>query len=181
MPGTVRFSRGINLAGKKNSTSARETCSLVDLLTAVQRQKVSFLPVSPQSGLGVVGCGLSGDIYQSTADAATTFTFKNGIPSRIPRDNDHLRDWYSFVTQLSVLQYPPIKENPHIIDIVGISWKVDPPATRAWPYFVISKMNRGSLAEFLLEEPIADEVRFQICAQIVEAFALLHNCGTYAT
>jgi hypothetical protein len=178
MSSTVRFPRGIN---RRNPTPVRETTGLVDLLIAVQRQEVSFLPVSPQSGLGAVGFGVSGDIHQSTADAATSFTFKNGIPSRIPRDNDHLRDWYSFITQLSVLQYKPIRESFSIIDIVGISWKVDHPATRAWPYFVIPKANRGSLAEFLLEQPIADEVRFQICVQVVEAFALLHSCGTYAT
>ena len=181
MPAKVRFSRGINRVSKKDSKPTRETNGIVDLLNAVQRLEVSFLPVSPQSGLGIVGRGLSGDIYQSTADAATSFTFKNGIPSRIPRDDDHVQDWYSLVTQLSVLQHPPIKKSPHIIDIVGVSWKVDLPATRAWPYFVIPKVNRGSLAEFLLEEDITDGVRFQICAQVVEAFALLHNCGTYAT
>lgn len=181
MPGTIRFSRGINQSSDKASKPARETTSLVDLFNAVQRQEVSFLPVSPQGGLGIVGRGLSGEIHQSTADAATTFTFKDGIPSRMRRDNDHVQDWYSLVTQISVLQHPPIRESPNIIDIVGISWKLDLPATRAWPYLVMPKMNRGSLTDFLLEDHITEEVRFQICAQLVEAFALLHNCGTYVT
>jgi hypothetical protein len=69
-------------------------------------------------------------------------------------------------------------ENPHIIDLVGISWKVDAPGLRAWPFLVTPKVNRGSLGDFLLQEKFKDEVRFQICAQVVEAFALLHGCGT---
>jgi hypothetical protein len=177
MPGTIRFSRAINLSAEKKHEPPCETASLVDLLNTVQQQQVSFLPVSPHAGLGIVGRGLSGDVNQSTADAATIFTFKNGIPSRRPRDDIHIQDWYSLVTQLSVLQHTPIRENSHIIDLVGISWKVDAHGLRAWPYLVTPKANRGSLATFLLQENIKDEVRFQICAEVVEAFALLHSCG----
>jgi hypothetical protein len=178
MPGTIRFSRGINLAAEKKSDPPCEATSLVDLLNAARRQQVSFLPISPQLGMGIVGRGLSGDVDQSTADAAITLTFKNGIPSKCPRDDVHVQDWYSLVTQLSVLQHPPIRENPYIIDLVGISWKVDTSGLRAWPFLVTPKVNRGSLGDFLLQEKIEDEVRFQICAQVVEAFALLNSCGT---
>jgi hypothetical protein len=180
MPGTIRFSRAINLAVEKQSDPPCEATSLVDLLKAAQRQQVSFLPISPQLGLGIVGRGLSGDVDQSTADAATTFTFKNAIPSKRPHDDVYIQDWYSLVTQLSVLQHPPIRENPHIIDLVGISWKVDAPGPpRAWPFLVTPKVNRGSLGDLLLQETVKDEVRFQVCAEVLEAFALLHSCGAY--
>ena len=124
---------------------------------------------------GIVDRGLSGDVDQSTADAAITLTFKNGIPSKCPCDDVHVQDWYSLVTQLSVMQHPPIRENPHIIDLVGIGWKVDASGLRAWPFLVTPKVNRGSLADFLLQEKIEDEVRFQICSQVAEACALLHR------
>jgi hypothetical protein len=181
MPGTIRFSRAINLFGEKKQEPPTETTSLVNLLNTAQRQQVSFLPVSPQVGLGIVGRGLSGDIDQSTADAATTFTFKTGIPSKRTHDDAHVQDWYSLVTQLSVLQHMPIRANPHIIDLIGISWKVDSSGLRAWPYLVTPKMNQGSLGNFLLQDSIKDEVRFQVCTEVVEAFALLHSCGMYVS
>lgn len=156
--------------------------SLVDLLHAIRLHGVPILPILPQKPLGFIGRGLSGDIEQSRADLATLFAFKEGIPDKLERDTELIQDWYSLVTQVTLLQHAPIRDSPRFIDLVGLSFYV--PLTnaakkRAWPLFVTSRVNRGDLTSFLLKNQLGlltDAIRMQLFAEAAEAVYVLHEC-----
>jgi hypothetical protein len=99
-----------------------EPASLVDFLYTVQLNDACFLPVTSQKGLGFIGKGLSGSIQQSTADISTILAFKEGVPSKHQCDSEWDQDWYSLVTEVTVLQHPPIRESPYVIDLLGVTF-----------------------------------------------------------
>jgi serine/threonine protein kinase len=162
-----------------------DSASLVDFLKAVQVNDVCFLPVAYQKSLGSIGKGLSGAIQQSTADISTVLTFKEGIPSKYLRDTEQEQDWYSLVTEITVLQHPQIRENNHIIDLLGVTFRVESTQNRekhAFPLLVTSKVNRGDLASFILEkegEHLTPDLRLQLLAEVAEAITLLHRSGQF--
>jgi hypothetical protein len=181
----TRVARRHGAAGSLPAPPATESASLMDFINAVQQNNSSFLPVSSHKGLGILGRGLSGGIKQSTADALTGLAFKEGAPSKRERDTEHDQDWYSLVTEITVLQHKPIRENPHFIDLLGVCFYVESKAgidKRAWPLLVTTKVNRGDLSNLLLNEQqglLTDNVRMQLFAEIAEAIHVLHACGTF--
>ncbi|KAF2812457.1 TPR-like protein [Mytilinidion resinicola] len=183
---TLKMPRAARRPGAAASQQTRlltESASLVDFLNAVQQNGISFLPVSWHKGLGILGRGLSGGIQQSTADVATVLAFKEGIPSKHERDTEQDQDWYSLVTEITVLQHKSIRENPYITDLIGVSFYVEPNAgteKRAWPLLVTSKVNRGDLSTMLTNEQqglLTENMRMQLFAEIAEAVYTLHACG----
>lgn len=183
---TRKITRGYRrpVGGASQRTQGEtESASLVDLLNAIQLHDVSLLPIYPQTGLGIIGKGLSGVIEQSTADVSLTLAFKEGVPSRQHRDTEEEQDWYSLVTEITALQHPPVKHNPHIIDLLGINFSVDSldgNRKRAWPFTITSKTNRGDLAGFLTERRgtgLTSDIRLQLFAQVAEVIRVLHSCG----
>lgn len=179
---TRKITRAARRAGgsvPQPKAKVSEYPSLVDLLSAVQHNNIGILPVSPHKGLGILGKGLSGGIQQSTADLSTVLAFKEGIPSKIIHDTDHDQDWYSLVTEVTILQHPPIQANPHIIELLGISFYITA-GRRAWPVAVTSKVNRGDLTTILTHNRdgfLTEDVRMVLFAGLAEALYVLHSCG----
>jgi hypothetical protein len=144
---------------------------------------VSILPVSHQAGHEILGRGLSGSIHQASADAETVLAFKQGVPSKRDRDDYQNQDWYSLVTEITVLRHPPIRDSHHIIDVLGVAFSTDfgpGPELRAWPQLVTRRANLGSMASLLAntDDPLSDGLRWQLFAEVMEAIYLLHACGT---
>lgn len=165
-------------APSSSQAKVPEHASLVDLLNAVQLNGIGILPVAPHKELGIMGQGYSGVIQQSTADAATVLAFKEGIPSKTIHDTEEDQDWYSLVTEITILQHPPILASRHIIDLLGISFDVA--GGRAWPVTVTSKVNRGNLTSLLLEDRdnlLTSDGKIAILANLLEAVHTLHSCG----
>ena len=185
----TRVARGAGTAGLGGSAASRspsrvsESASLVDFLQALQHNNVALLHVSPHKALGILGRGLSGLIQQSIAELATSLTFKEGIPSRNFHDTEQDQDWYSLVTEATILQHGPIKANPHVVDLLGVSFSVSPGGAsfpRAWPFLVTSKVNQVDLSTILRDEknhPLSREVRTMLFAELSEALFVLHACG----
>ena len=173
------------MTGPQPQQRISESASLVDFMNALQLNDIAFLPVSPHTGLGILGRGLSGLIQQSTADSATMLAFKEGIPSKNIRDTEQDQDWYSLVTEVTVLQHGPVKANPHIVDLVGISFSVLPDGTmnqRAWPFVIISKVNYGDLTTILRDNKddcLKKRGRMILFAGFAEALIVLHSCGKF--
>ena len=183
---TRKITRAIRPLGSGSSQQTHkksESASLVDFLNAVQLNDACFLPVASQKGLGFVGKGLSGGIQQSTADISTILAFKEGVPSKHQRDTEQDQDWYSLVTEITVLQHPPIRASHHVIDLLGVTFRVESvnnTEKRAWPLLISSKVNRGDLAHFILEDQgthLKADLRLQLLTEVAEATRLLHNCG----
>jgi hypothetical protein len=179
----TRVARRYGTAGSQLPQQITESASLVDFLNAVQKNSVSFLPVSPQKGLEILGRGLSGRIQQSRADISTALAFKEGVPSKLDRDTEHDQDWYSLVTEITVLQHKPIRDNPHFVDLIGVAFHVElgtRTEKRAWPLLVTAKVTRGDLRTVLVNERrgfLTDSIRMQLFAEIAEAIYVLHACG----
>ncbi|OCK74719.1 TPR-like protein [Lepidopterella palustris CBS 459.81] len=170
-------------AASQDSPIASEAASLVDFLSAAQQYDVPFLPIASQKGLDILGRGLSGGIQQSTADVVTALAFKEGVPSRHEHDTDQNQDWHSLITEITILQHPPIRESPRFVDLLGISFHVESTIgieRRAWPLLITSKVNRGDLASVLRNEQdglLTADVRMLIFSNIAEAVYVLHACG----
>lgn len=181
MGGTIKLCGGITGNSTADSDTAFDSASLVDLLSAVVRYEVALLSIAPHYGLGAVGSGLSGQVSQFIADVSTTLAFKNAISSNKRYDDNEDQDWYSLITEIAILQHPPIKSNPYVVNLEGISWqynKVDN-VEAVWPYTITTKANRGDLDRFLTKQDISGEKRREICAQILSAVKCLHDCGMF--
>lgn len=181
---TRRFGLGVRLAYPPAPLSQPKQAfiGLVDFLSVAQQQDVYFMPVGPQASLGALGKGISGLVTQSTADAMTSFAFKQFIPSDFEDEGfvDHV--FSSLITEILVMQHEPIRRSPHIVDLIGVCWDIDISSKKVWPIVVTHKANCGDLGNFLFENrDLAAELRFQICANIAEATELLHGCGTSAS
>lgn len=182
----TRVARRAGTAGSPFQPKTSESASLIDFLHALQYNNLAFLPVSPHTGLGILGRGLSGLIQQSIADLMTSLTFKEGVPSRNIHDTEQDQDWYSLVTEATILQHGPIKANPHIVDLLGVSFSVSSRGAigpRAWPLLVTSKVNRGDLTTILRDETnhlLSREMRMMLFAEFAEALFVLHSCGRSA-
>jgi hypothetical protein len=177
----TRVARRAGNSAPQRTAKASEHASLVDLLNVIHMNSIGILPVSPHKSLGITGKGLSGAIQQSTADVATVLAFKEGIPSKIIHDTDDDQDWYSLVTEITILQHRPIQANIHIIDLLGISFYVSA-GRRAWPVAVTSKVNRGDLTAILSHDHdglLTEDVRLMLLASLVEAVYTLHSCGKF--
>ena len=180
---TRRFGLGVRLAYPLAAVSQPKQAftSLVDFLSIAQQQDVYFMPVGPQASLGALGRGMSGLVNQSIADVMTSFAFKQFVGSDFDDENFVDSVYSSIITEIMVMQHEPIKQSPHIVDLIGVCWDVDMKSKRVWPIVVTHKANCGDLEGFLFENRnMAPENRLLLCANIVEAVELLHSCGTYA-
>ncbi|KAK0646794.1 hypothetical protein B0T16DRAFT_493705 [Cercophora newfieldiana] len=181
---TRRISRALRRPGGGGTKPQviSDACSLVDVFNAMRLCEFPVLPVSHQAGRGILGRGLSGDIRQAGADAETILVFKPGVPSMRERDDNYYQDWSSLAAEMMVLGHPTIRENHHIIQLLGVAFSVDASTgTRAtaWPLLVTRRANLGNL-ELLLSrtEGQADgALRWQLFAEVAEAVYLLHASG----
>jgi len=184
---TRKISRAIRRPRGTDSQELRpasESASLIDFLTVIQKQNVTILPLSYNKGLAILGRGLAGVIQQSTADATTSLAFKEGVPSKHEYDTEQEQDWYSLLTEIVILQHPTIQKNPHFVDLIGVSFYVEPcggiEKWRAWPLLVTRKANMGDLNSVLRDVSqsfLTDLIRLQLFAEIAEALHVLHSCG----
>ena len=180
---TRRIPRALRRPGTATTQVVAEPASFVDFLNTIRQNDLPILPVSSQHGHEIIGRGLSGSIQQAAVDRQTSLAFKQGVPSKCERDNHQCQDWYSLVTEIAVLNHPPLRENPHIIDVLGVTFSIEPtgdniPSHKAWPLLIMKKAGIGDI-EFLLTH--VEQIKFQIplLAGVVEAVYLLHACGRY--
>ncbi|KAH8726575.1 kinase-like domain-containing protein [Phaeosphaeriaceae sp. PMI808] len=165
-------------ASSDSKPQEQDGTSLVDFLSVLQENNVTLLPISPHKGLRIIGRGLSGLIQQSSADIVTNLAFKHGIPSGLTRDSKKDRDWQCLITEVRILQHPPIQKSYHVVDLVGVSFSVD--SSTASPVLVTLKANRGDLSSLIFNNNrilAGDGICIQLVAEIAEAIHLLHGCG----
>ena len=177
---TRRFGYGIRLVYPSIVTTKAKTASttLVDFLSIAHQLGVYFIPVSPQNSLGALGRGISGLVTQSIVDVTTNFAFKQFVGSRSDEESFIDTIYSSIITEVRVMQHDLIKQNPHIVDLVGVCWDIDLTSKRVWPVVVTNKADYGNLEDFLYEnQNLTSNMKFQLCAYIAEAVELLHSCG----
>jgi hypothetical protein len=179
----ARIARKTGEAGTQPSQDSVELASLVDFMTLLQQTSTTLLPILPQKGTEILGRGLSGAVKQSTADLSTNLAFKEGVPSRKLRDTELDQDWAALITETAILQHEPIKANPHIVDLLGVTFAatLGPPSEyRVWPLLVTSKASHGDLTTVLQSDHsqlLDDEARMSLFAGLAEATFVLHSCG----
>ncbi|KAF3002326.1 hypothetical protein E8E14_005652 [Neopestalotiopsis sp. 37M] len=189
MVGTKKIGRGLRLRTPRHDVKSErehtqpEYAGLADLISILQRSNIPILPVSPQQGLDILGRGMSGSVHQAAADALTMLAFKSGIPSRCAQDDNINHDWYSLITELTILNHPPIRNSLHCAKLLGITFIPDEENSgtrQTWPNLVTLKATLGNLEEFLTshqDDLLTDSVRSTCVADITHALNTLHSCG----
>lgn len=183
----TRVARRPGTTGLQAYPKVLESADLIDFLISLQQINIALLPIYPHKGLSILGRGLSGLIKQSTADVSTILAFKEAISSRLMHDTEQDQDWYSLITELTILQHPPIRANPHLINVLGVSFSItsnQKMGQRAWPLIITSKASRGDLSTMLRDEQselLNQKTRMILLAGFAEAIFVLHSCGESGT
>ena len=192
MGGTKKIHRVLRLPLHTQAGSTKapapisEHAGLVDMFCIIQQLQVPLLPLSSERGLQIVGRGLSGEIEQARANATTMLAFKDGIPSKTERDSSSSQDWYSLITELTILQHPQIRNSIWFIDLIGMSFRAEvnsfgPP--RVWPVLVTPKSSLADLEVAITDQeghPATPEQRLSWFLDITKAVHTLHRCGSLA-
>jgi len=147
---------------------------LIAFLSVVQKCNVNFLPITWQPTLGILGKGSSGTISQSTFTSDMPLAFK-----RFNQDGDSDMDFLPLISEVLILSQPPIYEHPHIVNLEGVCWEIEPRTENAVPALVFEKAS-WDLQQFMnvsegKNMPIDD--RLKICADIGSAIMTLHAHG----
>jgi hypothetical protein len=139
------------------------------------------MPIRPQPELEGLGRGISGLVTQTTNDAFSTFALKHSVPGETKTFSE--ARYRSLISELCVLQHDKIKTHPNIIDLIGITWDIEPMSLTAWPVFVTQKADCGDLDSFLFSNDFSTQLDFdtkvRICAGILDGLGVLHVYSSF--
>ena len=147
---------------------------LIAFLSIVQKCDVDYLPITWQPALSTLGVGGSGTISQSTFMTEKPLAFKR---FHQPEDSD--ADFLPAMSEVLILNQPPIQNHPNIVDLEGICWEIKPWTEKVVPVLVFEKAS-WDLQQFMNVREGMDMVvedRLKICADIGSAIAALHAYG----
>jgi hypothetical protein len=153
-----------------NRTHGNVQSDLITFLSIVQKYNVDYLPITWQPALTALGVGGSGTINQSTFIADMPLAFK-----RFHDDSDFL----PLISEVLILNQPPIQSHPNIINLEGICWEIKPRTEKAVPVLVFEKA-AWDLKQFMgVHEGMIMSIvdRLKICADIGSAIIALHAYG----
>ncbi|MCJ1396800.1 hypothetical protein MMC18_009692 [Xylographa bjoerkii] len=127
------------------------------------------------SALGAIGEGATGEVYQSRLDLQTEFAFKRSIPSL--GSNSISARYKVIISEMIILRHAAIRDNPYIIDLVGIGWDVSVRDQSVWPVLVFPKASFGSLRQFLGSPEgtqVSFHTRIKLCSDMVKGLSTMH-------
>jgi len=147
---------------------------LIAFLSVVQKCNVDFLSITWQPTLGILGTGGSGTISQSTFTTDIPLAFK-----RYNQDGDSDMDFLPLISEVLILSQPPMHDHPHIVNLEGICWEIEPRTEKAVPTLVFEKAS-WDLQQFMNVSEgknMSIDNRLKICADIGSAIMTLHAYG----
>ena len=165
------FSRHSASASRTNGNVQND---LIAFLSIVQKCDVNYLPITWQPALGTLGVGGSGEISQSTFITDKPLAFKR---FHYPENSDG--DFLPIMSEVLILNQPPIQNHPNIVDLEGVSWEIKPITKKAVPMLIFEKAS-WDLQQFMNVREgmdMAVDDRLEICANIGSAIMALHAYG----
>ena len=164
--------------GKLSTDSPEE--DLLSVLALAQKLGFHFLPITWQSGLGLLGRGNTADVSHSVINTRTRFAFKR-IRPRLNNSTALQRSLKVLVGELKVLGTPGIKGHPGIIQCEGICFERKPGYSDLLPVLVFPRASHGTLKQFMSSPEgmrASMKERIQICITLAAAIKQLHQSGT---
>jgi hypothetical protein len=149
----------------------------IAFLSIAQQAGLDFLPITWHRGLDILGEGATTEVNQSVVNINNSFAFKRK-PGQTNKTDAELIN--ALCTEILILCHPPVRDDPNILDVVGISWQCDIKCSEAWPSLVFPKAEFGSLDSFLRSakgQECTVHEKLGLCSAILNAAATLHACG----
>lgn len=181
----LAFERLDHTANSTNIFTA--TCDLIktfdwryDLpsaLSLAHRLGIDILPISWMPGLGSVGQGATGQVYQSRLDLNTEFVFKRSLPSPEADNSDSAR-YKAIISEMIILKHAPIRDHSNIVDLIGLGWDVNLRDEIVWPVLVFPKASFGNLHQFLETTEGAQmsfQTRIEFCTGMLMGLLTMHS------
>ncbi|KAL9120619.1 MAG: hypothetical protein Q9187_002827 [Circinaria calcarea] len=170
----------LNSTASSESTNSNNPTDLIHFLELIQQYKIDLLPLRWQSALGSLGDGATSHVAESPLNIRTSLAYKRAFHSG-GQEQDTDTDYEIFrvlAVELSVLAYPPIRNNPGFVRLEGISWEILPDNRAALPVFVFEKAPHKNLQSFISSDygkALNIRDRLKLCIQIADALTILHS------
>lgn len=185
----LAFERLDHTANSTNIFTA--TCDLIktfdchydlpSVLSLANQLGIDILPISWMPGLGSVGQGATGQVYQSRVDLSTEFVFKRSLPSP-GTDNSDLARYKAIISEMVILKHAPIRDHSNIIDLIGLGWDINLRDEVVWPVLIFPKASFGNLQQFLGTaegEQISFQTRIEFCIDMLLGLLTMHSHSKY--
>ncbi|PGH11948.1 TKL protein kinase [Polytolypa hystricis UAMH7299] len=149
-----------NLIGHPETYAGRGSSYIVTRSLMVARNDFENLPPTYGQGASVV--------------------LKRVLPRRsLHQQSPYRQDLAQFravISDLRVLQHPPIRKLQTIIDLIGISWSKEVDST-VMPILVMQCAKYGSLADFQAGSPVMDgPTKARLSLDVAQGLLALHSC-----
>jgi len=173
--------KSVQVSGADGHSAEIIHYDLVTFLSAAKALDIDILPLM-WNALDQVGQGATGLVHESTIDASTKFAFKRSCRLfKSPGASTSFKAYRILIQEIFLLNIPPIRTHPGIVNIEGICWEVDDDH-KVSPVFIFQKAERGDLGQYLKAEAGRGEsgfrIRLGLCHDIGNALATLHNNST---
>ena len=157
-----------------------EHYDLIHLLAVVQQLDVDILPATWQPALGPIGEGKTARVMQLTVNKQLGLAFKE--TRTVDETNSLYVTYKELIDELCVLQTPCIRENPNIIDLLGVSFGIRKHTDGQFSLHpaLVSRNLYGNLRDFMDTEigrRLELEKRFQMCLDLAKGLMALHESG----
>lgn len=162
-------------------SSENDPCDFITFLEACQNYSFGFLPLIKQPTLGTLATGGEAVIGQSLENLNMSFAFR-----RVElEDPDPEMEWLAYqnlIKQLSIFGHPIIRNNPNVLELIGICSEVESPKVTvngnlSRPVFVFEKTEYGDMDTFISTSVTLSldfDARLKLCADIVSGIGILH-------
>jgi hypothetical protein len=159
------------------TTEEAEHCDFISLLGLAQKWDVPFLSITWQPALDPLGEGASAEVYQSTVYKSIALAFKDSTAKKTGKRRIGFKD---IMREILIVRAPYIRKSPNIIDLLGITWNLDPSENQVWPVLVYRKGTYGTLRDYICNPQRMKEAlqeRLSLCSGVLYGLATLHSAG----
>lgn len=176
--------------------------NLLSYLSFVKTHNIPILPVTKPDIRSVLGQGASFlvngvEMPTTYVDPTTGKIFPQGMVLAYKRavlERKDVKDMEELIegriqilfNELHTMHHPPLRAHPNIVDLLGVAFEIEGPATdlNAMPVLVPECAELGNLAEVLEtarkeDRPLSFEAKRSLCLDIAHGIEILHACGNF--
>ncbi|KAI0855302.1 hypothetical protein F4860DRAFT_40163 [Xylaria cubensis] len=176
---TSLFNTGLPI--EVDTVKAATHSNLISFLAVAQHYNIDILPNTWQPARGDLGIGGEAYIRQSYVKSDLQLAFRAlrvfyNEYADLPIEQRISQAFNGMMTEMSILSQPLVQKSPNVINLLSISWNVEPDSV--WPVLVYAKGT--PIRQYLLEsceKPLDLKEKLSICSGICAGVSALHNSG----
>jgi serine/threonine protein kinase len=126
-----------------------------------------------------IGCGATFSVRRTLFGDSQDVVFKTRVPELNKGENSSFMDKIeAILLELRVLTHSPLRNHENIVKLIQVGWEGDAlDNTVKWPVLVVNFADRGTLADFFENEPVADfAMKRSLCLDVSNGLQALHDC-----